>query len=737
MAPPTIATPSLRQTLPGAIARRAAEHGLPPEAVRLSVSADLSNDGRFVESWLVVSNDKLLVLSDSGMKAFDLRRLNKFKSTEYSGCGFLTAEEDGARVELIRYTHSRSHVFSLVAGTLDKLAKGEKVEIPAEELRKCPKCGGEYAGGNCPRCRGKRRIFFRLLRYARPHKLVFLLTMLLMLLSTAMNLAPPYLQKILFDEILIGKRRVGLLLPVVLALLGFAAAGLVISMYAGRLNGWLGSRLAYEIRAEVFRHLQQLSLSFYDRLQIGAVMERVSQDTGAVQEFLSFGLRIIVVQTLLLVLSGAMLFIMNWRLALWVLVPAPAVVFITIVSWRVLRSAFHRLWERWARMGGLLNNILSGLKEVKAFAQEPREIARFDRRSFELFEWSYRTQAALAFYFPLMGFVSGLGLYVIWYLGGRDVLSGKMTPGTLIAFISYLGMFYGPIQFLSQVGGWLSRSITSAERVFEILDAKTDVPEPAEPVEIGEIRGEIEFRDVTFGYVKHKPVLHGVSLCLRPGEMVGLVGHSGAGKSTVINLLLRFYDVDAGAVLIDGVDIRRIPLAQLRSQVGVVFQEPLLFSGTIAENLGYAKPGATAEEIIVSAHAANAHSFIMAKPCAYDAQVGERGSRLSVGEKQRIAIARAILHAPRILILDEATSAVDLKTEEQIQEAIGRLVRGRTTIAIAHRLSTLRNADRLFVLEHGRRVEEGTHEELFRKRGVYYNLVVLQRRVSSIQAVDG
>jgi ATP-binding cassette subfamily B protein len=326
---------------------------------------------------------------------------------------------------------------------------------------------------------------------------------------------------------------------------------------------------------------------------------------------------------------------------------------------------------------------------------------------------------------------------MVWFLGGHQVLGEGLTLGTLTAFIWYLGMFYGPIQVLTHISDWLSHTFTAAERIFEVLDLKPDVGDAPDAAPMPHLEGRLEFHDVTFGYEKHNPVLKNVSLIVEPGEMIGFVGHSGAGKTTMINLICRFYDVDEGALLIDGVDLRKIRYDDLRRQMGVVLQETFLFDGTVAENIAYAKPDATLEEIMNAARAANAHDFIVNFPDGYNTPVGERGQRLSGGERQRIAIARAILHNPRILILDEATSSVDTETERQIQEALARLIKGRTTFAIAHRLSTLRNAHRLLVLEQGKQAELGTHEELMEKKGTYYKLVEMQTELGRIQAVGG
>jgi ATP-binding cassette subfamily B protein len=324
---------------------------------------------------------------------------------------------------------------------------------------------------------------------------------------------------------------------------------------------------------------------------------------------------------------------------------------------------------------------------------------------------------------------------IVWYFGGQEVLSDRLSLGTLLAFYSYMWLLYGPLQWFGEVNSWMTRAFAGAERIFEVIDTPPEAYEDPDAVAMPQIEGRVRFRKVTFGYDKSKPVLHEIDLDVAPGEMIGLVGKSGVGKTTAVNLICRFYDVDRGEIEVDGLDIQKIRLLDLRNQIGIVLQDPILFSGSIAENVGYGKPGAGFDEIIQAAVAANAHDFIVAKPDGYDTQVGERGSKLSVGEKQRVSLARAILHNPRILILDEATSSVDVQTEARIQQAIARLVEGRTTFAIAHRLSTLRNADRLVVLEAGRVAEVGTHEELMERQGVFANLVKLQQEVSEIIGV--
>jgi ATP-binding cassette subfamily B protein len=380
---------------------------------------------------------------------------------------------------------------------------------------------------------------------------------------------------------------------------------------------------------------------------------------------------------------------------------------------------------------------ISGIRVVKAFTQEPQEVKRFGEKSHETYVITAIADSTWATSYPLISFITMTSTFLVWYFGGLRVIDKTLSLGTLMAFFTYLGMFYSPLQMLTRMTDYVNRAFTAAQRLFEITDADQEIYEDPNAKSLDELRGKFKFDNVHFGYVKDKPVIKGMDVEVKPGEMIGLVGRSGVGKTTMINLVCRFYDVDDGAILLDEVDIKKIKLRDLRRNIGIVPQESFLFNGTVSDNIAYAKPGATREEIIQSAIAANAHGFIMRFPDGYDTLVGERGSRVSGGEKQRIAIARAILHDPKILILDEATSLVDTQTESLIQEALTNLVKGRTTFAIAHRLSTLKNADRLLVIADGKKAEFGTHDELIEKKGVYYKLVEMQTKLSSIKAVDG
>lgn len=503
------------------------------------------------------------------------------------------------------------------------------------------------------------------------------------------------------------------------------------------ISSWLGFRAAEDIRAELYRVLQFTPLRFYDKRKVGNLISRMTNDADLLEEYLIYDLPFILSNVLLLLGILALLLYKSWVLTIYVLVPVPPIVLGGALIWNRMERYWRRWSIKWGRFSAHLNESITGIRLVKAFAQEKREGIRFNQRNDELRQVSVSADRAWFVFFTVMNFLMSFGVFFVWYFGGRQILDGELTLGELIAFISYLWMLYRPLRWLGDFYNFMIRAYAGAERIFEVMDTPVEPFNSPAAKPMPQIGGRVSFKDVTFGYDPGKPVLREINLEVAPGEMIGLVGKSGVGKSTFINLICRFYDINRGRLYVDGEDIRDIRLEDLRGQIGMVHQEPTLFNVTIAENIRYGKPDATFNEVIRAAIAAEAHEFIVGKSDGYDTKVGEYGGKLSGGEKQRIAIARAILHDPKILILDEATSSLDTPTEKKIQTAITRLVKGRTTFAIAHRLSTLRNADRLVVLDDGKITEVGTHAELMAQRGIFYNLVHTQQTTTAIMAVGG
>ncbi|MGI4791935.1 MAG: ABC transporter transmembrane domain-containing protein [Janthinobacterium lividum] len=744
--PPTSVQETLRQPRDGQ------ERGYSPEP-RLTLKADLDQNGRFGERWLVVDQTHLRVLRESSRGPaqveldLPLSEIKEAKADSLVGSGALRLVlADGQVREAVRYTLASAPAFQAAARVLSAYIKEEE---PSDSLladfdskKSCGKCGDPLPDDTnvCPKCVDRKAVLLRLLSYALPYKARVVLVTVLMLLGTGVSLLPPILNKHLVDDVLIPHHFQSWIGGIVLALIGANVLGIAINVWRGRLVVWMSNHMVHVIRVQAYDRLQSLSLGYYDKRQTGSLMSRVTQDVGELQDFLVQGITFFLVNTLIIVGILVALMVYNWQLTLLVLIPVPLTIVATRMLWQMLRTRFQRLWHLRGNLSASINAAISGVRVVKAFAQESREASRFRLKSQALFEANVVVQQAWNTYFPILSFLTTIGIYIIWFYGGREVFSNTsnsprlMTLGTLTLFISYIGMLMGPLQQMTQIADWLSRSTASAERVFEVIDAELEIADTSDAVAMPHMEGRVEMAGVWFSYDKNQQTLEDVSIEVEPGEMIGLVGHSGAGKSTIINLLSRFYDVKDGAILIDGVDIRKIKMEDLRRQIGVVLQEPFLFPGTISDNIAYAKPDATPIEIMQAAKAANAHEFVMRFPDGYDTYVGERGARLSGGERQRLSIARAILHDPRILILDEATASVDTETEKQIQEAMARLIQGRTTFAIAHRLSTLRNASRLMVMEKGKLVELGTHDELLNKpEGVFRRLVDMQQEVNKLK----
>ena len=712
----------------------------------IRVSTDLNPDGTFGEQWLIATDRRVIVVPAEGIDGVvdvPIRELAAVQTEPLVGGGRLEIERKKEATLFLPYSSSLAEKFSEVALGLEQLRQQNDFLINTElDQTRCSKCGRllPEKNGICTACIRRLATLGRIASYLMPYKWRVVLLVLVSLVTIGSDLAPPQVMRHIVDNVFLPQvepipsrdERAALLGWCILGLIGLRILSWSMELAHGWIISWLSARMTADIRSHLYRRLEMLTMQFYSDRRVGALMSRVTRDSDMLREFLVDGLPYLVINILKIVGIIGLLFWMHWQLTLCMLIPIPFVIIWGRFFWRRMRRIFNKHGQSWAHLSARLNEAFAGIHVVKAFAQEAREIGEFEKKNTDLMRISRRTASHWLVFFAVTSSLTGCGGILIWLVGGLDTLRGGLTLGILTAFSGYMWQVYGPLEWLSRVNSWMTRAFAGAERIFEVIDAAPEAYNDPEATALAEIKGQVTFKDVTFGYDKSKPVLHEVDIDVTPGEMIGLVGKSGVGKTTTVNLITRFYDVDRGAIEIDGVDVRNLRLEDLRSQIGIVLQEPFLFSGTIAENIGYGNPGATFEEIIEAAQAANAHNFIVAKADGYDTNVGERGNNLSGGEKQRVSIARAILHDPKILILDEATSSVDVETEKEIQEAVGRLVKNRTTFAIAHRLSTLRNANRLVVLDAGRIVEVGTHSELMDKKGAFYNLVELQQQTSEI-----
>jgi len=750
------------------------------EEPKVLAATDLTPDGRYGEAWLCATEKRIIVVNpdhgvDLEISQFPLSSIEAVEKVDYIGNGALHIKTAESAHELVRFSLTLADKFEDVRDVLEELCNAskpsdngatateteeeislkEQLRLRAEERAKrkgrCPTCGTVMPRWSnvCPNCLKKTALILRLINYVKPYWKQSVASFLMLIVIQFLGLLPPLLQMVLLDRVFADVKRLNAAqIAQHLHLLGLVVAGYLVLNFASGLLGavrqytmtWLGQKIIIDIRQQIYEHLHRLSLSFYDRKQTGQIMHRVIQDTANLQGFVTSTLQTILSESINLVLIAGIMFYLNFKLSLLTMIPVPFIVWGTRVYGMRMYRLYHIQWRKLSRLSATLQDAIPGVRVVKAFTQESREIQKFTSLLAEIFHITMRVTQSQRMFYPTISFVSqAAGIIAVWGYGGSVVLNSRgelMTVGALMAFINYLWRFYGPVQTLSAVNDQVQAAATAAERVFELIDTKPDIDDDEDAVDLPPLQGHIKFENVSFAYEPGKNVLNDINLEVQPGEMIGLVGHSGAGKTTFINLIGRFYDVKEGAVFIDGHDIRNVTVKSLRDQIGVVLQEPYLFYGTIYENIAYGKPDATMEEVIAAAKAANAHEFILRLPDGYDTMCGERGTRLSGGEKQRISIARAILKNPRILILDEATSSVDTETEAKIQQAINRLVKNRTTFAIAHRLSTLSAADRLLVFDKGRLVEQGTHEELLAKKdGVFARLVRIQEELAKTRAV--
>lgn len=730
------------QQIPDALMVAVEQAGLHLADVLFSVPTDVTQDGKPRAGWLIATADSLHVFDEDEAHpaaVFHLQNADKVRLLQTVGSAFVQLRIDGVYVDVVRISNGLREIYGRAVAQVRRLLAGESFQPDALRSRSetiCSDCNLPLpaAKAPCPRCAKKGGIFKRTFLLMRPYWSSILLLLAVMVGGVCLDLVPPLLTRKLVDEVIVPHTNIGWL-PWILGGLVVASAGrMLLNVVIGRTSSFVGTRITKELRERVQSKLLGLNVDYYNRHSAGSLMSRVLNDVDYFQGFVSQMAQGFLLNVLLVLGIGTTLFVMNWHLALWVMIPIPFVLIGTAVYWKVIYPRYYRVWDSQSKMAQSLTGLLQGIRLVKAFGQEDREKKRFAKAAGYV-QCSKRSLEMIAATFnPIMGFVFGLGGLIVWNAGGRDVLADKISLGTLMAFFGLLGMFYSPVQALSMFSSWLTGFIAAGQRVFEVLDSTSQLDEPTESRRLMSLQGRVELRDVTFGYDPYTPVLKNVSLSIEPGQFVGVVGKSGSGKTTLVNLICRFYDPQEGAVLIDGEDVRELGTDALRENIGLVLQEPFMFRATIAENIAYGKPDADPLAIIQAARAANAHDFIAKKVAGYDTKLGENGAGLSGGEKQRMSIARALLTDPAILIMDEATSAVDTESEQEIQRALAQACKGRTTIAIAHRLSTLKNADVIYVMDEGRVAECGPHDELMAKDGIYARLVKIQTKLTRLEA---
>ncbi|MCQ2431167.1 MAG: ABC transporter ATP-binding protein/permease [Clostridia bacterium] len=758
-----------------------AAHGITEDTIRLALQLDMDVDGRFGETWLCIDKDKMLhIISAAAKEGADsvrvtstlvdqnLKRKHKpgkepsvvsadtFKNCEMQSWpivdlespyidNFVTSERFLAKIGghttvLAQSTNARKQKMFAFVDLMERLAEGREIEeddpIFDQFNAKCPKCGKIYADQNrkiCTDCVNNSAVMVRLFKYLTEYKWSIVIVLFCMLATSAISLASPLISgKFLYDGIISETGRFhNMGLPMVwfavglIFVTGFGST--LINILKSRINAHMSTQVTLAMKMDIFTAMQHLSLSFFNNNQTGRLITRVNYDADVIRGFFIDQIPALIIHGVNYIGLTIICLILNWKLTLIVFIPVPIIVCIFKFMLPKLWRMYSKRWRRSSSLNAMLSDSLTGIRVVKAFSKEAEETNRFYTVSHKLFDANLQLNMTSLTIFPVIGLLIGISCNAIWGFGGMDVINHRMTYGEFAAFWGYIGMIFAPLNFFTQFLATYTNAANSAQRMFEIIDAIPEITDCAEPVDMDTtMKGDIVFDKVCFHYTANRPILKDVSMHIHAGDNVGLVGHTGSGKSTIANLINRLYDVTSGKIMIDGVNVKNIKLKSLRKNIAIVSQEIFLFKGTIADNIRYAKPDATMEEVIAAAKIANAHDFILSLPDGYETIVGTGSRSLSGGEKQRVSIARAVLLAPAILILDEATAAMDTETERLIQDALTELIRGRTTITIAHRLSTLKDCNYLMAIENGEIAEEGTHTELLEKKGIYYRLYTIQ-----------
>lgn len=714
--------------------------GIPEsEEIWYAVPFDITSQGMFTKDSYVAVTEKELYVAEEGGQPYRiaLSALQDVRCETLVNNGILCVveKEKGYTRRIARFSMKHLSRFAFVAKGIRFLMKGNtRKVISVEYERTCPVCGRALPGTRvCPRCEGRHVTLMKFVHLCHGYQKRFIMVTLMMVLASAIALAGPEVQKRFIDNTLqSGHGDFRQVLQFILTMGVITVLAILTRYYRDLWSAQLGAGVSKDVRAMLYHKIQLLSLSFIQERRPGDLMNRINQDTNMIRKFMEDAFGSIFYYIVLLAGAVIMMCLISWKLTLLSVVFLPLAVVLSVTWRKSIHRRFHMQYQKLDENNSALQDVLSGMRVVKSFGKERYEADRFKRITGEFAKVQESNEVFWASFYPILTFIMGMGIYFVTWLGGFETLQGDMTVGELMQFITYATLMYGPLGWMTHLPRMIVQMLTSLERIYDVLDEQPKIQDIQNPVD-RPIVGEVEFKQVGFGYKSYLPVLDDISLKVKPGEMIGIVGASGTGKSTLINLLMHLYEVDEGEILIDGTNINQYRLSCYHSQLGVVLQETFLFSDTILNNLRFARPDATEEEIIRAAKMANAHDFICKTPNGYNTYVGEKGYNLSGGERQRIAIARAILTNPRILILDEATASLDTESEFLIQTALNRLTEGRTTFAIAHRLSTLKDADRLIVIDEHHIAETGTHEELLKKKGIYYRLVMAQLQMQSLE----
>lgn len=713
--------------------------GIQKENIIFSLPFDIDQKTHKIEGHCVFTKSNILIYENNKvLHTHKLDELDELICEQLIGCSMLLAKKGTKTIFLCAFSQKHFIRYAEVCKLIDYYKRtGEFITITNEEEPSCPKCGLPLDGAtNCPYCGKKSAYLLRLIERTAPYKGFFVIAILCTIAAELVWVLMPYLQRMIIDQYITPMHKLDIgFIKISGAMFGIVILGWILDYANMKASFKVALSVGRDLRLEVFSKAQQLSMSSISKRTAGELINRVNNDANKLQEFITANGKDAIVKLFSVIILGIMLFVMNYKLAILVILPVPFVMLYMSKLYNVLSIRYGRVWRYKTRYSSILHDILNGIRVVKSYGNEKYEIEKYQEASKQWMKSAISAEMMWSIMAPLAGFLLTIGNFFVLYFGGKMVLNEQLSLGQLIQYTTYVAMIYGPLNWLMDIPKLLADTAVSASRVFEIIDEVSDVKDKKDATLL-DIKGNIKFQDVYFGYQAYKPVLKDINCEIKEGEMIGIVGHSGVGKSTLINLILRLYDCTGGRILIDGVDIKDISQDSLRTKVGVVLQETFLFDGSVYDNIRYAKADATFEEIIKAAKIANAHDFVTQLPDGYNTRVGDKGYSLSGGERQRIAIARAILHNPKILILDEATASLDTQTEKQIQEALNRLTKGRTTIAIAHRLSTLSNADRLIVLDQGKLVEMGPHNELMEQKGVYYKLVMAQRQTTKMKKVE-